>query len=143
MKPITRFFLVGLACVSAACAEVPTIIANGFDAYKSSGSREALAIWLQGSPATANIDTIGLPPDIGPGFEKPGAFGPMESCEVIAVYTPTARLRRIYAVAYFPQGPLFCRFDLYRIKGVWVTYALKLHTIPEQVLPVELIEKPS
>ena len=124
MKRLTRLFLAGLACASAACAEVPSIVTNGFDAYKSSGSREALAIWLQGAPATANINTTGLPPDIGPGFEKPGAFGPMESYEVVASYSPTSRLRRIYAVAYFPQGPLFCCFDLYRLKGVWVTYGL-------------------
>ena len=143
MKLFTGLFLIGMACVSAACAEVPSIIANGFDAYKGSGSKEALAIWLQGAPATANINTTGLPPDVGPGFEKPGAFGPMESYEVIATYSPTSRLRRIYAVAYFPQGPLFCCFDLYRIKGVWVTYELKLNILPEQVLSIELIEKSS
>jgi len=118
------------------------MIANGFDTFKSTGSsREALAVWLQGAPATANIDTVGLPPDVGPGFEKPGAIGPMEAYEVVAVYSTTPRLRRIYAVAYFPQGPLFCRFDLYRVKGAWVTYGLKIHTVPELVLPIELIEK--
>ena len=136
-------FLAAMACLSAALgAELPPMIANGFEAYKSTGSREALAIWLQGAPATANINTIGLPPDVGPGFEKPGAFGPMESYEVVVVYSPTSRLRRIYAVAYFPQGPLFCSFDLYRLKGVWVTYGLKLNTVPEQVFPIELIERP-
>jgi len=141
MNPLRTLLLVGMTCASAACAEVPPLIANGFEAYKASGSRAALAIWLQDAPATANINTVGLPPDVGPGFEKPGAFGPMESYEVIATYNPTARLRRVYAVAYFPQGPLFCCFDLYRVKGAWVTYGLKLNTVPEQVLPIELIER--
>lgn len=128
-------------CASAAYAEAPSLIANGFEAYKGSGSKAALAIWLQDSQPNANINTAGMPPDVGPGFEKPGAIGPMESYEVVASYSPTDRLRRIYAVAYFPQGPLFCCFDLYRMKGVWVTYGLRINTVPEQVFPIELIEK--
>jgi len=141
MRPINGILAFAFVCLSAAGAEAPPLIANGFDAYKAAGSREAIAIWLQGAPATATISTVGLPADIGPGFEKPGAFGPMESYEIVAVYSPTSRLRRIYAVAYFPQGPLFCCFDLYRSKGTWLTYGLKLNIVPEQVLPIELIEK--
>jgi hypothetical protein len=57
------------------------------------------------------------------------------------VYSPTTRLRRIYAVAYFPQGPLFCSFDLYRISGNWTTYGLKFGQRPDDVLPAEVIEK--
>jgi hypothetical protein len=65
----------------------------------------------------------------------------MESYVIIAVYSPTLRLRRVYAVAYFPQGPLFCCFDLFRNSGVWTTYGLKFNLSPDQVLPVDLIEK--
>lgn len=143
MNKLTGLFLIGTTCVTAVCAEIPSIIANGFDAYKGSGSKAALAIWLQDAPPTANVNTVGLPPDLGPGVEKPGAFGPMESYEVIATYSATSRLRRIYAVAYFQQGPLFFCFDLYRTKGAWVTYGLKLNTDPELVIPIELIEKRS
>jgi hypothetical protein len=31
--------------------------------------------------------------------ESPDAWGPMESREIMAAFSPTARLRRIYAVA--------------------------------------------
>jgi hypothetical protein len=141
MKTLTRLLLLGLMCLSVARADVPALIANGFDAYKAGGSKGALAIWLKGVQSTANINTSGLPPDIGPGYEAPGAYGPMESYEVMAMYGPTARLRRIYAVAYFPQGPLFCCFDLYRVSGAWTVYDLKFSTTPDQVVPVELIEK--
>jgi len=141
MNQITRLLLIGITCASAAYAEVPSLIANGFEAYKGSGSKAALAIWLQDTQPNANINTVGMPPDVGPGFEKPGAFGPMESYEVVATYSPTARLRRIYAVAYFPQGPLFFCFDLYRMKGAWITYGLKIDTVSEQVFPIELIDK--
>ncbi len=143
MKLFTRLFLIGTTCATAAFAELPSVIANGFEAYKGSGSKAALAIWLQDAPPTANVSTAGLPPDLGPGIEKPGAFGPMESYEVIGAYSASPRLRRIYAVAYFQQGPLFCCFDLYRTKGAWVTYGLKINTDPELVIPIELIEKKS
>ena len=50
-------------------------------------------------------------------------------------------MRRIYAVAYFPQGPLFCSVDLCRISGAWTVYGLKFSVTADQVLPVDLIEK--
>lgn len=141
MKTFTKLVLAGLLCLSVARAEVPSIIASGFEAYKATGSKDALKIWLRGGQPSALINTSGLPPDVGPGFEIPGAFGPMESYEVVAVFSPSARLRRVYAVAYFPQGPLFCCFDLYKTQGSWITYGLKFDLSPDQVLPIELIEK--
>jgi hypothetical protein len=134
-------FLVGAICLSAAGAEIPSIIASGFDAYKSSGSKAALATWLRGAQPSAGINTSGMPPDVGPGTEAPDAFGPMDSYEVIAMYSPSSRVRRVYAVAYFPQGPLFCCFDLFKVSGAWTTYGLKFSLSPEQMLPVELLEK--
>lgn len=141
MKSVARILLVLSLFAGVARAQVPALIGVGFEAYKASGSKDAIAAWLRNAPPSAGINVEGLPPDIGPGFEKPGAFGPMDSYEIIASYSPTVRLRRIYAVAYFPQGPLFFRFDLYRTAGNWVTYGLKLNLDPEQVLPPELIEK--
>jgi hypothetical protein len=141
MKSLARLLLAFLVCAAAARAEVPSLIASGFDAYKASGSKGALAIWLRGSPATAAMGAASLPPDLGTGFDNTGAYGPMESYEILAVYSPTTRIRRIYAVAYFPQGPLFCSFDLFKSSGSWTTYFLKFSLTPDQVLPVELIEK--
>jgi hypothetical protein len=141
MKSHARLLLVFLVFTGAARAEVPSLIASGFDAYKASGSKGALATWLRGSPATAAIGAAGLPPDVGTGSENAEGYGPMESYEILAVYSPSTRLRRIYAVAYFPQGPLFCSFDLFKNSGSWTTYFLKFSISPDQVLPVELIEK--
>ena len=141
MKSPIKLFLAAILCLSAARAEVPSIIASGFEAYKASGSKGALAVWRQGAHPSAGVNTSDLPPDVGPGYEKPGAFGPMESYEIIAMFSTSARLRRIYAVAYFPQGPLFCCFDLYKVAGAWTTYGLKFNLVPEQVMPIELIER--
>jgi hypothetical protein len=141
MKSLKILFLAAMLAAASARADVPSIIASGFDAYKASGSKGALAIWLRGAPPSANLNTAGLPPDVGPGSDGTDAFGPMESYEVLAAYSPSARLRRIYAVAYFPQGPLFCSFDLCRISGAWTVYGLKFSVTADQVLPVDLIEK--
>lgn len=141
MKTLLRLLLLSTLFLSVARAEVPALIANGFEAYKAGGSKGALAIWLKGAQTSANMNTSGLPPDIGPGYEAPGAYGPMESYEVIAMYSPTVRLRRVYAVAYFPQGPLFCSFDLYRVSGAWMVYDMKFSVTADPVLPLELIDK--
>jgi hypothetical protein len=141
MKILAGSLLAAFLGLSIARAEVPSLIASGFDAYKASGSKGALAIWLRGAPASASINAAGLPPDLNSGADSADAFGPMESYEILAVYSPSARLRRVYAVAYFPQGPLFCCFDLFRASGSWTTYGLRFSLIPDQVLPVDLIEK--
>jgi hypothetical protein len=141
MKKIAALLAAGLMCLSASAVDVPNLIGSGFEAYKASGSKAAVAVWLRSAPAGANINTSGLPPDIGPGVESPDAWGPMDSYEIVAAFSPTARLRRIYAVAYFPQGPLFCSFDLYKVSGAWTVYATKFSPRPDEVLPVELIEK--
>jgi hypothetical protein len=143
MKFLTGLLFAALLGASAARADVPSLIAGGFDAYKASGSKGALAIWLRGAqPTLNNAVRIGLPVlDNGSGAEPTDTFGPMESYEVLAAFSPSARIRRVYAVAYFPQGPLFCRFDLFKLSGSWVTYDLKFSTAADDILPADVIEK--
>ncbi len=142
MKFLARLLFAALVCTAAARADVPSLIASGFDAYKASGSKGALAIWLRGVvQPSPRLDLSGLPVSIPAGSDTPEEWGPMESYEIVAVYSPTARLRRVYAVAYFPQGPLFCSFDLYKISGNWTTYGLKFGQRPDDVLPPDVIEK--
>jgi len=141
MKSLAALLIAGLMGASSLRADVPSIIASGFEAYKASGSKGALAVWLRGAQSSAGINTAGLPPDPAPGLDSSNVFGPMESYEILAMYSPSARLRRIYAVAYFIQGPLFCSFDLYRESGAWTTYGLKFSVTPDPVLPEELINK--
>jgi hypothetical protein len=141
MKSLARLLFAALLFASVAHADVPSIIASGFDAYKASGSKGALAVWLRGVAQPGRFDLSGLPVVSVPGSEASEEWGPMESYEILAVFGPTSRLRRVYAVAYFPQGPLFCSFDLYKESGAWTTYGLKFSQRPDEVLPVEVIEK--
>jgi hypothetical protein len=142
MKSLARTLFAALLLASVAHAEVPSLISSGFDAYKASGSKGALAVWLRGvAQPVGKFDLSGLPVTANPGSETPDEWGPMESYEILAVFSPTSRLRRVYAVAYFPQGPLFCSFDLYKASGAWTTYGLKFSQRPDDVLPVDVIEK--
>jgi hypothetical protein len=142
MKIITRLLLAVLLCTCAARAEVPSVVSGGFEAYKASGLRSALAAWLRGAqPFVAGVATAAIPPEPEPGAELSGAWGPMESYEILAVYSPSPRLRRVYAVAYMATGPVFCRIDLCKTAGSWTTYDLRLNLSPDALLPVELIEK--
>jgi hypothetical protein len=142
MKILTRLFFALMLCTCVARAEVPSVVASGFDAYKASGLKGALAAWLRGAqPNVAAAATVGIPPEPEPGADLAGAWGPMESYEILAVYSPSPRLRRVYAVAYMPTGPVFCRIDLCKTAGIWTTYDLRLNLSPDSLLPIELIEK--
>jgi hypothetical protein len=145
MKFLTGLLFAALLGVSAARADVPTLISSGFDAYKASGSKGALSLWLRGAqPALNNAVRIGLPViDNGPGADPTDSFGPLEAYDILAVFSPSARVRRVYAVAYFPQGPLFCRFDLCKVSGAWTTYDLRFSAAADDILPPDLIEKSS
>jgi hypothetical protein len=142
MKTLTRFLFAALLCTCAARAEVPGIVTGGFEAYKASGLKSALTTWLRGAqPSIAVVATSAIPPEPEAGSELTGIWGPMESFEILAVYSPSPRLRRVYAVAYTPAGPVFCRIDLCKSTGSWVTYDLRLNVSPDALLPVELIER--
>jgi hypothetical protein len=142
MKLLTRFLFAALLCSCVARAEVPSLVASGFDAYKASGLKGAMANWLRGAqPYVGAAATNGIPPEPEAGTEVAGAWGPLESYEILAVYSPSSRLRRVYAVAYMPGGPVFCRFDLCKNAGSWTMYDLRLNLSPDTLLPIELIEK--
>lgn len=142
MKTYIGLLIAGLMGLSTARADVPSLVASGFDGFKASGPKGALAIWLRGSAlSSTSASAFGLP-DVGAGSDSADGGGLMESYEILGAFSPTSRLRRIYAVAYFPQGPLFCSFDLYRASGTWVTYGLRFSARPDDFLPLELINKP-
>jgi hypothetical protein len=142
MKIPARFLFAALLCACVAHAEVPAVVTSGFDAYKASGLKSAIATWLRGSqPYVAATATTAVPPEPEAGAELAGVWGPMESYEILAVYSLSPRLRRVYAVAYLATGPVFCRIDLCKSTGSWITYDLRLNLSPDALLPVELIEK--
>jgi hypothetical protein len=119
--------------------EAPSIVAEGFEALKAKGPDEALSTWTRGSALEGDTSTkIGF---IGGVSQIESAYGHIESFEILASYSTASRLRRVYAVAYLPKGPVFFNFDVYRTETGWVIYMMNFNTKPVEILPRELVDK--
>jgi hypothetical protein len=139
MKLALKLAIIALVFSPVANAETPSIIGEGFEKYKDKGASEALAIWTRGSALEG--DTTSRLNVIGPIAQIEAAYGPMESYEILATYSPSARLRRVYAVSYHAKGPLFSYFDLFKTSTSWVVYMFNFNTKPQEILPRNLIDK--
>ena len=120
-------------------AEVPSIIKEGFDAYKEKGVAAGFDTWLRGSAMEG--DTTSKLSILGGMTQVEAAYGKMESYEVIGTFFPAARLQRVYTVSYHTKGPVFAYFDLYKTEKGWVAYMFNFNTKPQEILSRELIDK--
>ncbi len=139
MRSITLLTIALFLCRAITAAEPPSIIKDGFDAYKEKGAASAFETWLRGSALEG--DTTTKLSVLGGITQIEAAYGKVESFEVIATFTPTARLRRVYAVSYHAKGPVFSYFDLYKSEKSWVIYMLNFNTKPQDILPRSLLDK--
>jgi hypothetical protein len=141
MKILRTISILVLMTSSMALAETPSIVTNGFEKYKEKGASEALSTWLKDSALEGDTTTkLNM---IGGISQIEAAYGPMESYEIIATFSPTSRLRRVYAVSYHAKGPVFSNFDLFRTSNGWVVYSFNFNTKPQLILPGDLIDKKS
>jgi hypothetical protein len=139
MKTRYKLFVLILMVSSVAVAETPSIVTDGFEKYKDKGASEALATWLHGSALEGDTTTrLNM---IGGITQIEAAYGPIESYEILAIYCPSSKLRRVYAVSYHAKGPVFWNFDLYRATTGWVDFMFNCNTKPQVILPEELIDK--
>jgi hypothetical protein len=131
--------VLALLSSSAAFADSSSIVKAGFEALKAKGASEACSVWLHGSALEG--DTTTKLSVVGGISQIEAAYGSMDSYEIVASYSPTSRLRRVYAVVYYAKGPTFYYFDLYKTDADWVVYMLNVNTKPQLVFPDELINK--
>jgi hypothetical protein len=132
---VLTLFLTG----SFLAADPPPIIKDGFESYKENGVASGFETWLRGSALEGDTTTkVGV---LGGMTQIEAAYGKMESYEILATFSPTVRLRRVYAVSYHAKGPVFSYFDVYRTEKAWVVYMLNFNTKPQEILPRPLIDK--
>jgi hypothetical protein len=139
MNKIASILLVLLLSTAARAAETPSIIKEGFDAYKERGVAAGFERWMRGSALEG--DTTTKLQILGGMTQIEAAYGKIESYEVIATFAPTKRLQRIYTVSYHAKGPIFGYFDLYATEKGWVGYMFNFNTKPQEILPRSLLDK--
>jgi hypothetical protein len=139
MKSIVLIILLSVAILSSALAQkdVPSVVADGLNAYQKSGGKAALAVWLKGSPmendTTTNIGMSGLLGQIDT------AYGKMVGFDVLQVVAISPALQRIYILIKFEKGPVYSSFDCYKAGANWIIPIMNLNTKASEVLPANLL----
>ncbi len=116
-------------------AQLPRLVTDGFETYIANGVAEGLNAWLRGSPL--QDDAAARQAVTGVLTQAEAAYGKVQGYDVIGEVELSGRVRRIYAIEYHAQGPVFASFDLFRATSGWLVYALNFNLKAEAVLPAD------
>ncbi len=116
--------------------DVPGVVSAGFAAYETKGLRAALAVWLEGSPASNAATTEQMIATLTP---VETAYGSLMGHEIVRVVPVTPSLRRVYAIIRYERGPLFISFDCYRTGKDWIIPMVFTNTRAAEILPAALL----
>ncbi|TXI21043.1 MAG: hypothetical protein E6Q67_08315 [Roseateles sp.] len=91
----------------------------GANAYIKDGANAAIASWLKGSALEGNVQATSQANGLK---QIEDFYGKPESFEVLRETQVSERAVTLLAVINFQKGPLYTRFNLYRLQGGgWVT----------------------
>jgi hypothetical protein len=143
---ISLSLLTALCLTTSSCAakpEIPKVIADGFSAYQTSGSKDALALWLKGSPVENDAATSANMNGLLSQVEK--AYGKMSGFELIRTVPISPSVQRIYIVIRFERGPLYALFDCFKpsldkANPTWIVNNLECNIAAKAILPPALLE---
>ncbi len=123
----------------AHAADIPAIVKEGFEEYRSQGVEAAADRWLRGSAFDGNPSSkLSI---LQGAIKIEAVYGKPESFEVLASFTPAERLRRIYVVSYHEKSPVFARFDLYSTERGWIVYDFVFNTESDKIVPAALFDR--
>lgn len=116
---------------------LPDIVTKGLAAYQLSGGKEAMAVWLKGSPLE-NDTTTKL--NVAGGLATiETAFGKMIGSETIRLVQVSPSILRAYVVLKFERGPVFFTFDCYRAAKEWGVFFIDFNSRPSVGLPIDIL----
>ncbi len=142
MKPILFAFLVSLYlslfCAAGEQEEVPKVVTDGLEAYKTYGISAALDSWLKGSPVESDpLARAGMQTAL---TQTDASYGRMTGHELIKTVTLSPSVRRVYAVILHEKGPLYVWFECYQSNLGWIIPHLDASPKAEKALPASIIE---
>lgn len=105
----------------------------GAAAYLKGDAQAAIAAWLKGSALEGNTQATTQANGLR---QVEDFYGKPESYEVLAEHKVSDRSVVVLGVINFQKGPLYTRFQNYRLAGGgWVTTEFKVHTEVSQLFP--------
>lgn len=139
----TKLFLASLLLIllsSVAYAEeVPQIVINGMEAFKTGGFAGAFDIWLKGSPLESDkTTTMNLR---GNFTQIETMYGKMMGYEILKTVKVSSSTSRVYAEIRYEKGPLFMFVDCYKSMNGWIIPMMRYETNAEKILPEDIFTK--
>jgi hypothetical protein len=101
---------------------VPSVVMDGLDALRQSGTEEAAKVWSKGSSWEGSTDRT-LAGTLRAMQEYLGAY---RSSEILSVRPLSATTRIVYLTLNFDKEPRFGRFVVYRSGHGWILLSYKL-----------------
>ncbi len=117
--------------------DVSKLVTGGLEAYKATGSADAFAIWLKGSPLEADKTTLSSLKDSFTQVET--MYGKMIGYDVLRTVKISSRTNRVYAEIQYEKGPLFMYIDCYRSPNGWIVAMMRFHTDADRILSNEAL----
>jgi hypothetical protein len=140
MRALLLSILLLVVPAAARAQAVPELLTRGFEAYERGGYSAALDAWFTGW-GPDDVDPVkGRFVEVFQQMESQA--GPFVGSEFLGTVLWGEHSRRVYALVLYEERPLFARFDIYQIDGVWRILNISLNTDPEQVLPPGLLVPP-
>lgn len=118
-------------------SDVPAIVTDGLAAYEKSGGKEAMAVWLKGSPVENDAATKGSINGYVANIET--SYGKMIDYEVIRVVPISPSCRRVYVAIKHEKGPVYYAIDCYKADKDWIIPTIDFNTRPKEVLPSQML----
>jgi hypothetical protein len=135
MKAKILIVVMALCFISAVsyADDVPKIVIDGLNAYKTSGFGEAFNVWLKGSPMESDkTTTMNLK---GSFTQVESIYGKMMSYEILKSINISSLSNRIYTEILYEKGPLFMIFDCYKSSNGWIIPTMRFNTEADKILP--------
>ena len=141
MKTKILLVLITLVFVSAPsyADNVPKIVIDGMNAYKTAGYNEAFTTWLRGSPMESDKTTT---MNLKGGFTQvESIYGKMISYEIIKTIKISSSSNRVYAEINYEKGPVFMFLDCYKSPNGWIIPLMRFNTEADKILPNDFLNK--
>ena len=116
--------------------DISKLVTSGLEAYKATGSADAFAIWLKGSPLEADKTTMATLKDSFTQVET--MYGKMIGYDVLRTVKISSRTNRIYTEIQYEKGPLFMYMDCYKSVNGWIVSMMRFHTDADKILTAEV-----
>ena len=137
MKKIILASLLILCSVNILAADGSDLVKRGLEAYKKSGSLDAINVWLKGGGLEGSKAALA---QVGSFAQIESYYGKYEGYEIKKVNGISEKSQMILYVMHFHNGPAYGRFQTFKkTDGTWVATEFKFHTEAALVWPSELV----